>query len=90
MKVAFTIHALDRLNSRLGIKVKKDTEVDIADTFKLARTYIHKDDGSVCENWACTIPGARVVMIVCKDSRVVRTVVTDGPIVDDAYKSILQ
>ena len=87
MRVAFTHHAIDRLNRRMNIRIRPTTEVDISESFVKIRTYIHHTHGNVVENWASRDRSNPCVMVIDRDSQVVMTVITSGPVVTDAYRN---
>lgn len=89
MRVAFTNHAIDRLKRRMNIRISAQTEVDISSAFVKIRTYIHHTHGNVVENWASRDRSNPCVMVIDRTSRVVMTVITDGPVVTDAYRNPL-
>jgi hypothetical protein len=83
-KVLFSFHAAQRMSQRLNTKITTQAEVNISDAFKLNSKYTCPKNGAV-ESWYCTIPGTRVVLIIGAKTRVVLTVMTEGPVVDAVY-----
>jgi hypothetical protein len=84
MQVIFSYHAAERMQQRLNTPISTDKEVNITTAFKKSRSYTCPQNGAV-ESWYCTIPGTKIVMIIGAKSRVVLTVMTQGPIVDAVY-----
>ena len=87
-KVLFSFHAAQRMSQRLDTKITTDSEVNISSAFKLSRRYTCPKNGAV-ESWYCTIPGTRIVLVIGAATRVVLTVMTQGPVVDTVYQSTL-
>lgn len=88
-RVMFSRHAAQRMSQRLNTRITTQAEVNISDAFKLNRTYTCPKNGAV-ESWYCTIPGTRVVLIIGAQTRVVLTVMTEGPVVDAVYYQSMQ
>jgi hypothetical protein len=84
MKVLFSFHAAQRMTQRLKTRISTDSEVNISTAFKLNKRYTCPKNGAV-ESWYCTIPGTRIVMVIGAQTRVVLTVMTEGPVVDAVY-----
>jgi len=61
------------MRQRLNITVDPKQEVDISQTFKLARTYRHYN-GEMVQAWVARDPAITVVLIVDQQSGVVITV----------------
>jgi hypothetical protein len=87
-KVLFSFHAAQRMSQRLKTRISTDSEVNISNAFKLNRKYNCPKNGAV-ESWYCTIPGTRVVLIIGAQTRVVLTVMTEGPVVDAVYCAVM-
>jgi hypothetical protein len=85
MQVAFSTHAADRLQSRLGIRVTTGTKVNINTNFKRVDTYIHHQTGHTIEQWINRDVSTPVVLTIDADTGSVVTVMTTGPIVDTLY-----
>lgn len=83
-KVLFSFHAAQRMSQRLNTSISTKDEVNISSAFRKTRTYTCPKNGTV-ESWYCTIPGTRIVMIIGAATRVVLTVMTEGPVVDAVY-----
>lgn len=89
MRVAFSYHAQQRIQQRLGISIPKDAEVDISSVFRKGRVYQHTN-GNWVETWYHHDRTHPCVMIVERDSRAVLTVMTEGPVVDAVYRQVAQ
>jgi hypothetical protein len=88
MLVAFSTHAADRLQSRLGIRVNTGTEVDITSNFKKVESYTHYQTGHTIEQWINVDASTPVVLTIDSNNGSVVTVMTTGPIVDALYAKI--
>lgn len=85
--VQFTVHAAERMQSRLGIKVNQGQSVDITSNFVKTYAYIDKH-GDLIEHWVNKDRRQPVLMAINADTSLVVTVMTDGHIVDAAYKRL--
>jgi hypothetical protein len=85
MQVAFSTHAADRMQSRLGIRVNTGTKVNITANFKKVETYTHYQSGHTLENWVNRDATTPVVLVIDTETGSVVTVMTTGPIVDALY-----
>jgi hypothetical protein len=85
-KVLFSYHAAQRMSQRLKTRISTESEVNISTAFKMNKCYTCPKNGAV-ESWHCTIPGTKIVMIIGAQSRVVLTVMTEGPVVDAVYRA---
>ena len=87
-KVLFSFHAAQRMQQRLKTPISTREEVNISTAFRLSKRYTCPKNGAV-ESWYCTIPGTHIVMVIGAQTRVVLTVMTEGPVVDAIYQSAL-
>ena len=83
-KVLFSFHAAQRMQQRLNTPISTREEVNISTAFRLNKRYTCPRNGAV-ESWHCTMPGTRIVMVIGSQTRVVLTVMTEGPVVDAVY-----
>jgi hypothetical protein len=88
MNIAFTNHALDRVQARLGIRPKAGQIMNITGAFKYHRTYWDHRLSQIVQSWYC--PDQRVVFIIADEpgnngAHAVITVLTQGPVVDAVY-----
>ena len=86
-KVLFSFHAAQRMQQRLKTPISTRDTVDISSAFRKNRSYTCPRNGAV-ESWYCNIPGTRIVMIIGAQTRVVLTVMTEGPVVDSIYRAV--
>jgi hypothetical protein len=87
-KVLFSFHAAQRMQQRLNTPISTKDEVNISSAFRKNLSYTCPKNGAV-ESWYCTIPGTRIVMIIGAKTRVVLTVMTEGPVVDAIYRAVM-
>lgn len=85
--VKFTIHAAERMQSRLGIKVNQGQSVDITSSFVKTFGYIDKHNDLI-EHWANQDRSQPVLLAVNADTGLIVTVMTSGPIVEAAYRRL--
>ena len=88
MQVIFSKHAAERMQQRLSMPVASQQQVILDSAFKHNLTYLHHNN-TLVQSWYCIIPGVRCVLIVSNDSRVVLTVMTEGPVVDAIYRNAM-
>jgi len=86
--VQFTTHAAERMQSRLGIKIREGQSVDITSNFVKTYEYTHPTTGHTIQHWCNKDRNQPVVMAIDADTGLVVTVMTTGPIVDAAYKRL--
>ena len=87
-KVKFTTHAAERMQSRLGIKIREGQSVDITSNFVKTYEYTHNTTGNTIQHWCNRDCSQPVVMAIDADTGLVVTVMTTGPIVDKEYSKL--
>jgi hypothetical protein len=95
MKVLFSFHAAERMKQRLNIDVSTKFEVDISSNFVKSHSYIHETNNNVCVAFCNKDKSMPIVLVVDKQSRIVRTVYlgrklvnTNTPFVNECYAKI--
>jgi hypothetical protein len=86
MQVAFSTHAADRMQSRLGIRINTGHQVDITTNFKKVESYPHPQTGRPIQVWINRDATTPVVLIIDEFTGCVVTVMTAGDNVDRLYK----
>lgn len=87
MKVTLSKHAKERIATRTNTLVNfdKDVVVDITNAI-YTRKYRNKDHGYNCMHYVVMFKKTPVVLCVDVDNKVVNTVMTEGPVVDQDFK----
>jgi hypothetical protein len=86
-KVSFTTHAAQRMQQRLGINISQGQSVDITSNFVKTFGYIDTRNDLI-EHWVNKDRRQPVVLAINAYTGFVVTVMTEGPIVDAAYRRL--
>jgi len=88
MKIRFSNHAAQRMTERLNRNVNINMLVDISTMFKFSGKFIHDKTGKRGEYWFCKDPKNRIVLVIDTETKIVVTIMTQGPVVDAIYRNI--
>ena len=87
MKVSFSYHAIDRMRTRMNIRINTNDVLDISD-FVEVRKYFHTKYKCEVSNFVHKDVSLKTVLVVNKQKRQVLTAMNDGVVVDDALRQL--
>jgi hypothetical protein len=83
--IKLTPHAQKRVRERLATSLPSVAKI----SGFVTRTYHDKDTGAVLRSIATMINGQRVLLIVCVENGFVKTLMTEGEVVHQAFEQLL-
>jgi|LakMenE18May11ns_1017448.scaffolds.fasta_scaffold9807646_2 hypothetical protein len=88
MRVTFSYHAIDRMRTRMNVRIRTTDSLDISDSFVEVRKYFHTKYKCEVSNFVSKDVSLKTVLVVNKQKREVLTAMNDGVVVDDALRQL--